>query len=186
MGGSFGSKGMPLDEPWRFKVVPSGEPSVSALSPALTSISGYDAHLHPVELRLWDLLDRRCVNSYLADRHGAPRLPPAKVVIAFLATRCGTCQDLWAGLRSPQGPPPWALSGGLTVVTRGPSIESAERLQSLVIGIEAISVVMSDSAWEAYRVPTYPWFVLVDPLEASVAAEGVASRWDGVLQALGL
>jgi hypothetical protein len=96
------------------------------------------------------------------DGDGAPTL------LAFLSTGCGTCGAFWSGLGQQSLP----AGVGTVVITRGEERESPARLRSLAT--PGVPVVMSSQAWEDYRVPGAPYFVLVD---GGVRGEGVATTW---------
>jgi len=97
-----------------------------------------------------------------AGEGGAPTL------LAFLSTGCATCTGFWETLAEPRLP-----AGVETViVTHGAERERVARLRE--IAPAGVPVVMSSSAWEDYRVPGSPYFVLV---EGSIRGEGVATTW---------
>jgi hypothetical protein len=58
------------------------------------------------------------------------------------------------------------------IVTKGAGSESPVKVHDLAR--EGIQVVMSDDAWDAYRVPLTPYFMLVDG-DGSVLGEGSAT-----------
>jgi hypothetical protein len=89
-------------------------------------------------------------------------------LLAFLTSGCSTCAGFWETLGEPRLP-----AGVQTViVTHGAERERPARLRELAP--DAIPVVMSAEAWEDYRVPGAPYFVLVDGV---VRGEGVATTW---------
>lgn len=93
-------------------------------------------------------------------------------LLAFLSSGCTSCAGFWETLaesRLPAGVQP-------LIVTHGSERERPAKIRSLAP--EGVPVVMSSQAWEAYRVPSSPYFVLVDE---EVRGEGVATTW----QALG-
>jgi hypothetical protein len=92
-------------------------------------------------------------------------------LIAFLSSGCASCAGFWSELGR------GALPGGAqpVIVTRSADRESPSRLRSLAR--TAIPVVLSSQAWEDYRVPGSPYFVLVD---REVRGEGVATSWDAL------
>jgi hypothetical protein len=93
-------------------------------------------------------------------------------LLAFLTSGCGTCAGFWAELGRDQRLPAGVQT---VVVTRGADRESPSRVRSLTPG--AVPVVMSSAAWEDYRVPAAPYFVLVD---GAIRGEGVATTWEAL------
>lgn len=93
-------------------------------------------------------------------------------LLAFLTSGCGTCAGFWATLGEPRLPP----GVRTVVVTHGAERERPAALRALAP--PGIPVVMSSQAWEDYRVPGAPYFVLVD---GAIRGEGAATTW----QALG-
>jgi hypothetical protein len=92
-------------------------------------------------------------------------------LLAFLTSGCTTCAGFWETLGEPRLPP-----GVQTViVTHGSDRERLARLRSLAP--PGIPVVLSSQAWEEYRVPGAPYFVLVDGF---VRGEGVATSWQAL------
>ncbi len=91
----------------------------------------------------------------------------APTLLAFLTSGCSTCAGFWETLGERRVP------GVQTViVTRGAERERPARLRSLTP--DGVAVVMSSQAWEDYRVPGAPYFVLVD---GEIRGEGVATGW---------
>jgi hypothetical protein len=95
----------------------------------------------------------------------------APTLLAFLTSGCSTCAGFWQGLGERRLP-----AGVQTViVTRGGERERPARLRSLAP--PGVPVVMSSQAWDEYRIPGAPYFVLVD---GEVRGEGVATSWEAV------
>lgn len=98
-------------------------------------------------------------------RHGR-----GETLIAFLSTGCTSCRVFWEALTpesrlvTPRTRP--------VIVTKGPGSESPAKVRELVP--DGIRVVMSDDAWDAYRVPVTPYFMLVDH-DGAVIGEGSAA-----------
>jgi len=101
------------------------------------------------------------------------------ILLAFLHVRCDGCAQFWAGLGD----------GGATglpsevrpvVVTKGPRSVDVVEVAALAGGITAVPVVMSDHAWDDYRVSGYPFFVLVDSGARTVLGETVGFGWEDV------
>jgi hypothetical protein len=97
------------------------------------------------------------------------------LVLAFLTTRCSTCQELWGAVAGETSGLPGAARLGLVVP--GPGLESRRRVAELApVGVE---VVMSADAWDAYQVTGSPWAVVVR--DGQVSAEGPVADWAGVV-----
>jgi hypothetical protein len=93
-------------------------------------------------------------------------------LLAFLTTGCTTCAAFWDALARPSRLPPEVRP---VIVTHGAERESPARIRRLAP--PKVPVIMSSAAWEDYRVPGTPYFVLVD---GAVRGEGVAGTWDGL------
>jgi hypothetical protein len=95
----------------------------------------------------------------------------APTLLAFLTSGCTTCAGFWETLGERRLPP----SVQTVIVTRGSDRERPARLRTLApLGVP---VVMSSQAWDDYRVPGAPYFVLVD---GAVRGEGVATTWQAL------
>jgi hypothetical protein len=92
-------------------------------------------------------------------------------LLAFLSSGCSTCAGFGEKLAEPR------LSDDVqtVIVTRGSERERPAKLRSLAPA--GIPVVMSSQAWEDYRAPGAPYFVLVD---GAVLGEGVATTWQAL------
>ena len=102
--------------------------------------------------------------------------PAHPTLLAFLSSGCTTCAAFWESLGRQPLP-----DGALPVIlTRGADRESPSRVRSLASG--AAPVVMSSEAWDDYRVPGSPYFVLV---EGSIRGEGAATSWKALSGLLG-
>jgi hypothetical protein len=104
------------------------------------------------------------------DRFNSP------VLLSFLATACDGCDGFWNGYRDGK-----RLLTHSVIVTRGPGSTSSEAVAEAARGIADVAVVMSDGAWDDYRVTGYPFFVLVEPRERVVIGETVGFGWAEVL-----
>ncbi|MGD2102327.1 MAG: hypothetical protein PVG83_08805, partial [Acidimicrobiia bacterium] len=81
-----------------------------------------------------------------------------ETLLAFLSTGCASCRVFWEELgASPQLPTPDTRP---VIVTKGPQAESPSKVVELAP--KHISLVMSDEAWDVFRVPLTPYFMLVD------------------------
>lgn len=97
-------------------------------------------------------------------------------LLAFLTSGCSTCKGFWDTLGERRLPP-----GVQTViVTHGSERERPQKLRSLAP--DGVPVVMSSPAWEDYRVPGAPYFVLVHGI---VRGEGVATTWQALSSLVG-
>ncbi|HZT65944.1 MAG TPA: hypothetical protein VFA11_09155 [Acidimicrobiales bacterium] len=96
------------------------------------------------------------------------------VLIAFLSSGCGTCAGFWQELG--RGAHSQLQGTRVVVVTRDPSEESISAVARLAPA--DLTVLMSNDAWEDFRVPGSPYFVFVDGEAAAVTGEGTAARWD--------
>jgi hypothetical protein len=101
-------------------------------------------------------------------------------LLAFLSSGCGTCHLFWDAFGSAELTVPG--DARLVVVTKGTDTESPAMVRKLAP--DAVTVVMSSDAWEAYDVPVAPFFVLVDGGSGSVVGEGAASTWEQVTSLL--
>jgi hypothetical protein len=90
-------------------------------------------------------------------------------LLAFLSSGCASCRTFWTAFGAGERPVPAAR---LVVVTKGPKGESPSAVAGLATS--AIPVVMSDEAWDAFRVPMTPYFVLIDSA-GGVVGEGSAT-----------
>jgi len=109
------------------------------------------------------------------------RAPGTRTLLAFLTSGCGVCAGFWEALR---GGADASLPGGarIVVVTRDPSMESPVKLRELAP--PGLPVIMSGQAWEDYRVPLAPYFVLVDGDAGGIEGEGAAETWPQVASLL--
>jgi hypothetical protein len=100
------------------------------------------------------------------------------VLVAFLATRCDGCDEFWRGFRDRSDS---ELPAGVSavVVTKGPTSLATSDVELAAAGINSLPVIMSDEAWNDYRVMGYPFFVLVDA--RGVVGETVGFGWSDVL-----
>jgi hypothetical protein len=104
-------------------------------------------------------------------------------LLAFLSTGCGTCGTFWEAL----GDEPTRLladpSTRVVVITNGPDAESPAAVADLAPA--GVTTVMSSEAWDDYRVPVSPYFILVDGPSGRVVGEGAGSSWEQVIDLLG-
>jgi hypothetical protein len=100
----------------------------------------------------------------------------APTLLAFLTSGCSTCMSFWETLAEPRLP----ADVRVVIVTHGSERERPARLGSLAPG--GVPVVMCSAAWEDYRVPGAPYFILVD---GAIRGEGVATTWHALASLLG-
>lgn len=101
------------------------------------------------------------------------------VLLAFLHIRCDGCEEYWRGFRSTERA--WPRSVSPVVVTRGPECVDPVEVGHAALGYGEVPVVMGDQAWTDYRVPTYPFFVVVDVPSRTIVGETVGLGWDDVI-----
>jgi hypothetical protein len=95
-------------------------------------------------------------------------------LLVFLSAGCHGCLPIWEALADPVGSG-LATDEVVVAVTRDPEIDDPASLRPLVPA--GTHVVMSSTAWAAYRVQGPPFFALVDGRAGAgptVATEGVA------------
>lgn len=95
-------------------------------------------------------------------------------LLAFLSSGCTTCAAFWEAFASDP-----LLPGGarLVVITQGPQNESPAKIASLAPA--GATTVMSNEAWDDYKVPGSPYFVLAGP-GGQLMGEGSAMAWPQV------
>jgi hypothetical protein len=102
-------------------------------------------------------------------------------LLAFLSSGCSICHGLWRDLDPDRS---GRLPGNvrLVLVVKDSSHERPARLRELAP--PGLPLVMSSAAWEAYSVPTTPYFIYVDGATGRVYGEGTASSWEQVASLL--
>lgn len=98
------------------------------------------------------------------------------VLLAFLSSGCSTCRPFWqelAGEASMPGPDVRPV-----IVTKDPTEESGGRIAELAP--VAVPTIMSSAAWDGFKIPVSPYFVLVEAGQGFVVGEGAAGSWDHV------
>ena len=68
----------------------------------------------------------------------------------------------------------------VVVVTKGPGSVDPAEVERAALGVDRVPVVMSDQAWDDYRVLGYPFFVLIDSRDGKVIGETVGFGWSDV------
>lgn len=93
-----------------------------------------------------------------------------ETLLAFLSTGCASCRVFWSELGiDTQMPTPTTRP---VIVTKGNASESPAKVAELAPN--QVRVIMSDEAWDAFKVPLTPYFMLVDG-EGGVIGEGSAT-----------
>ncbi len=90
-----------------------------------------------------------------------------------MGSGCSTCQTFWKSFRNGMELPSANIRP--VIVTQGPQSESPSEIRSRA-PID-ITTIMSDEAWDAFRVPGTPYFQLVDAEGGLVVGEGSAGTW---------
>jgi hypothetical protein len=136
------------------------------------------------------------------DARGAPLVIDIEgargpVLLLFLSSACHGCADLWEGTSQLRAELPGDVA--VVIVVRGPDQEDAAAIAELAdlaaaadgaagAGAAAAGVltVMSDGAYEEYRVAGPPFLVLVDghEVKTEAVAWGVVETAQAVLAAL--
>jgi hypothetical protein len=109
-----------------------------------------------------------------------------QTLLAFLTSGCLTCRGFWEAFGDPRASDFPCDLGDINdisdirfvVVAKDAHEESASALRRLAPS--HLTVVMSSAAWEAYRVPGAPYFVLVDGPDGVVRGEGTGTSWPQV------
>jgi hypothetical protein len=104
-------------------------------------------------------------------RHGK-----GETLLAFLSTGCASCQVFWADLADkPDLPTPTTRP---VIVTKGPRSESPSKVAELAPA--QVRLIMSDEAWDEFKVPLTPYFMLIDG-DGGVIGEGSATNMEHLL-----
>jgi hypothetical protein len=106
------------------------------------------------------------------------------VLLCFLHVRCDGCEEFWRGLRDASARE-LPVDVAVVAVTRGPESVDPAEVERAALGVDSVPVVMSDQAWDDYRVLGYPFFVLVDPQDGTVIGETVGLGWSDVVSMVG-
>ena len=97
-------------------------------------------------------------------------------LLAFLSSTCLTCREFWSAFSDPGLAVP--SDARVIVVTRGVDGESPASVRKLQSPL--VHTVMSTEAWQDYKVPGAPYFILVDGPRGAVVGEGTAATWERV------
>lgn len=104
-------------------------------------------------------------------------------LLAFLSSGCGTCADFWRAFGDGEGTRLPGRDTRLVIVTKSPQNESLSEVVRLAP--PGVTTLMSDEAYDDYRVPANPYFILVDGPSGKVVGEGAAASWAQVANLLG-
>lgn len=100
-------------------------------------------------------------------------------LIAFLSSGCLSCQAFWEEFGTDfELPTPDTRT---VIVTKSPGSESPSRLSELAPA--RLPLVMSDDAWDRFKVPMTPYFLFVDG-SGMIIGEGAASSWRHLISLL--
>ncbi len=100
-------------------------------------------------------------------------------LLAFLTTGCATCATFWSEFANGVHLP---ANTRLVIVTKGGNDESPADIAAMAPA--GVVTIASSEAWDDYRIPVAPYFVLVDGRRGVVAGEGAAHSWALVSQLL--
>lgn len=111
-------------------------------------------------------VDRNGSTVTVSLRHGK-----GETLLAFLTTGCASCRMFWDELaQRPEMPTPGSRP---VIVTKGPESESPGKVRELAP--DEVNLIMSDEAWDSFRVPLTPYFMLVGG-DGTVIGEGSSSN----------
>ncbi|HSM43616.1 MAG TPA: hypothetical protein VK969_01225 [Acidimicrobiia bacterium] len=102
-----------------------------------------------------------------------------ETLLAFLSTGCASCQVFWEEFAT--HPALLATDARPIIVTKGSGAESPPKVAQLAP--PEIRVVMSDEAWDEFKVPLTPYFMLVGG-DGGIIGEGSATNMDRLLDLL--
>jgi hypothetical protein len=108
--------------------------------------------------------------------HVGIRGSTTSTLLAFLSSGCATCGQFWRAFR--EEPPLMPADARLVIVTKDSSQESPSKLRELAP--RDATLVMSTTAWDDYRVPMSPYFLLVEGGSGEILGEGSAGNWPQV------
>jgi hypothetical protein len=99
-----------------------------------------------------------------------------ETLLSFLSTGCASCRVFWDELGGDVDLPTPRTRA--VIVTKGPSAESPAKVAE--VAPSRVKVVMSDEAWDEFKVPLTPYFMLIDGAGA-VIGEGSATNMNHLL-----
>ena len=97
--------------------------------------------------------------------------PDANVLMVFLSSGCDTCARFWEAMAAGRHR---ALGTRVIAITRDGDQESVGRLRQW--GAEGVEVVLSNRAWDDYRVPGSPYAIFCHG--GAIVGEGTATSWE--------
>ncbi|MEP6660421.1 MAG: hypothetical protein ABJD24_10940 [Acidimicrobiales bacterium] len=97
--------------------------------------------------------------------------PDANVLLVFLSSGCDTCARFWEAMAAGRH---LALGTRVIAITRDGDQESIGRLRQW--GAEGVEVVLSNRAWDDYRVPGSPYAIFCHG--GAIVGEGTATSWE--------
>ena len=97
--------------------------------------------------------------------------PDANVLLVFLSSGCDTCARFWEAMAAGRH---LALGTRVIAITRDGDQESVGRLRQW--GAEGVEVVLSNRAWDDYRVPGSPYAIFCHG--GAIVGEGTATSWE--------
>lgn len=103
-----------------------------------------------------------------------------RTLLAFLSSSCLTCRNFWSDFSDPELTLPGAAR--LVIVTQGPEAESPSAVAELAP--PHVVTLLSSLAWQRYRVPGAPYFVVVDGPSSRVVGQGTGPSWTRVSELL--
>lgn len=98
------------------------------------------------------------------------------VLLGFLSSGCTTCRPFWEAFAAGAEMPGSDIRPA--IVTKDAGEESASKISELAPS--GVTTLMSSQAWDDFKIPVSPYFVLVDASRGGVVGEGAASDWDHV------
>jgi hypothetical protein len=100
-----------------------------------------------------------------------------RTLLAFLSSGCLTCRTFWDAFADADG---LQLPDDVRVVVVAKDAEEESLTTLRELAPPDLPVVLSREAWNDYRVPGSPYFVLVDGLSGQVEGEGTGMTWPQV------
>jgi hypothetical protein len=152
--------------------------------------AGLDPSATPAPARVPPPESASSVSGPAADISGeTPALEPIAVsvtgagrltLLAFLSSGCLTCRGFFDTFDDEALEVPGHAR--LVIVARSKGAESPAVLARMAP--DRMTTVMSSAAWQDYKVPGSPYFVLVDGGQGRVVGEGTATTWPQISRML--
>jgi len=102
-------------------------------------------------------------------------------LLAFLSSGCTSCRAFWRD--APHAGDLTRPDLRVVVITRGVEEESPAAVGDL--SLPGTTPVMSSEAWDAFKIPMSPYFVLIDGAAGTVLGEGAGATWTQVADLVG-